>query len=341
MKPAKLICLIPLVLLLRPHGTLASGIPQNLEDTRLFRPGTTTVAAENRPFSPQYPLWSDGTRKKRWLYLPPGTAIDGSQPGAWQFPPGTRLWKEFSYSKPVETRFIERLADGSWRFASYAWNEAGTEATLVPAEGLRARPITAAPVSTYNFPSQEDCLACHDGKEIPVLGLSLLQLSSDRDPGALHALPPMSGELDLPGLVALGLLVNLPEQWLSRPPRIAADTPLSRTALGYLHGNCGHCHNSAGPMALLEMEMDQDRADSLERVLQSLVNRPSDDSRPGMEMRIASGKPQSSSVVTRMRSADPLLQMPPLGRTILDQEAIALITQWIEQTGNPKEDTSK
>ena len=28
------------------------------------------------------------------------------------------LWKEFSYDRRVETRFIERLADGSWRFAA-------------------------------------------------------------------------------------------------------------------------------------------------------------------------------------------------------------------------------
>ena len=32
------------------------------------------------------------------------------------------------FDRPVETRLIERLADGSWRFATYVWNAAGTDA---------------------------------------------------------------------------------------------------------------------------------------------------------------------------------------------------------------------
>lgn len=54
--------------------------PTHLRDTGLFKPGSATeVRAENLPFTPQYPLWSDGTHKRRWLYLPPRTAIDASR----------------------------------------------------------------------------------------------------------------------------------------------------------------------------------------------------------------------------------------------------------------------
>ena len=70
-------------------------LPQRLSDTGLFVRGTTTVRAEHIAFSPQYPLWSDGTGKRRWISLPPGTSIDASRPDAWEFPVGTRLWKEF------------------------------------------------------------------------------------------------------------------------------------------------------------------------------------------------------------------------------------------------------
>ena len=57
------------------------------------------------PFSPQYPLWSDGAAKARWIYLPPGTAIDTSDPDDWTFPVGTRFWKEFTFNgRKVETR---------------------------------------------------------------------------------------------------------------------------------------------------------------------------------------------------------------------------------------------
>ncbi len=68
-------------------------------------PGSTTaVRPENLPFTLQYPLWSDGTRKRRWLCLPPDSTIDASRPDAWEFPRGTRVWKEFAHERTIETR---------------------------------------------------------------------------------------------------------------------------------------------------------------------------------------------------------------------------------------------
>src|SRR5688572_27338219 len=101
--------------------------PGSLAETGLYRDGGTEVRAENLSFAPQYPLWSDGARKRRWIRLPAGTSVDAS--GAeWRFPAGTRLWKEFSVGgRRVETRFIEHRAEG-WTFTSYVWNAAGTAA---------------------------------------------------------------------------------------------------------------------------------------------------------------------------------------------------------------------
>src|ERR1043165_6412078 len=76
----------------------ADPLPLHLRDTALND-------SRNLSFSPQYPLWSDGAHKRRWIYLPPGTAIDASRLDAWEFPIGTRLWKEFSLGGPIETRF--------------------------------------------------------------------------------------------------------------------------------------------------------------------------------------------------------------------------------------------
>jgi len=92
--------------------------------------------AAKSSFTPNHVLWSDGAAKRRWISLPPGTAIDKSDPDAWAFPRGTRLWKEFSIDgRAVETRFIERLDDGTWRYATYAWNAEGTGASLVADRG--------------------------------------------------------------------------------------------------------------------------------------------------------------------------------------------------------------
>ena len=192
----------------------STALPQRLSDTGLYVAGSvTTVRADNIAFAPQYPLWSDGTSKRRWIYLPPGTAIDASRIDAWEFPVGTRLWKEFGYDRRVETRFIERLADGSWRFAAYVWNEEGTDAVLAAEDGA-VLPVSAAPGGRYAVPSRNDCLACHEGAPVPVLGFSALQLSPDRDPLAPHAEPARNEHANLSNLVAAGRLRGLPRRCL-------------------------------------------------------------------------------------------------------------------------------
>ena len=44
------------------------------------------IDPRNLAFAPQYPLWTDGAAKRRWISLPPGTAIDASDPENWVFP---------------------------------------------------------------------------------------------------------------------------------------------------------------------------------------------------------------------------------------------------------------
>ena len=138
------------------HGqrTVGASAPSDdLGETGLYVPGSNaTVRSDNIAFSPQYPLWSDGTTKRRWLHIPPGTFIDASRPDAWEFPRGTKVWKEFSHGRRVETRLIERLADGSFRYSTYVWNEEGTQARLAPAEGIRALPVGDAPRRALRHP---------------------------------------------------------------------------------------------------------------------------------------------------------------------------------------------
>jgi hypothetical protein len=337
MKALALIITSACALLLTATGaaqsTRPAPLPPRLSETGLFVPGTTTVRADLISFSPQYPLWSDGTRKRRWIALPPGTAIDASNPDVWEFPAGTRLWKEFSYGTPVETRFFERLADGSWRFATYVWNAQGTDADLAPARGT-VLALAAAPGGRYAIPAQFDCLACHDGGASPVLGFSALQLSPDRDPLAPHAEAKAAQFAELNSLVERGVLRNLPRALLDSPPRIAAQSPTARAALGYLHGNCGHCHNASGALASLDLALLQQAAapgESVERTLKSLLGhtsrfRPHDGSQ---SKRLVAGSDADSVLAVRMKTANPMARMPPLGVKVADAEGIALIERWI------------
>lgn len=313
----------------------ARGLPARLADTGLYA-ADGRVSADVLPFSPQYPLWSDGAAKRRWIRLPAGTSIDASRPDAWEFPRGARLWKEFSHGRVLETRYLERGADGAWRFGSYVWNADGTDATLAPAAGLRDLPVADAPGSRYTIPSENDCRACHEGAPVSVLGFSALQLSPDRDPLAPHADP--AAALNLHTLVQRGLLKNLAPAFES--PRIAASSPVERAALGYLHGNCGNCHNDDGPLAVLDMTLAQRVAApaSAADVLKSIVGVESQfhaRGAPAGASRIAPGHEATSVIALRMASRDPLQQMPPLGTTAIDAQAMRLIGRWIESLNPP------
>jgi hypothetical protein len=321
-------------------------LPVRLSDTGLFTAGSVTeITSRTLPFSPQYPLWSDGATKRRWLSLPPGTFIDASNPDAWVFPVGTRLWKEFALGRRIETRFIERVADGTWRFATYVWNAAGTEATLAPAGGVPALVLEhASRGGSYAVPSEIDCRACHEGAAVPVLGFSALQLSPDRDPLAPHAEP---SAIDLRALVAQGLVRNLPASLLEVPPRIAARTPTERAALGYLHGNCGHCHSAPSasdasvPVTVVFAQSVVRGNSSAQAVLRSLVDaasrfRPHGGADVPSRL-VVPGQSTASVLPLRMRSRDPRVQMPPLGTALPDDRAVALIERWIDQDLNDNE----
>jgi hypothetical protein len=316
--------------------------PQTLKETGLYLPGAGLVVdPAHLAFSPQYPLWTDGASKRRWLSLPPNTYIDASRPNAWQFPAGTRLWKEFSVGRAVETRYVERLADGQWRYAAYIWNEAGTDATLAPADGARL-PVEGAPNGRYTVPGEFDCRACHEGAAVPVLGFSALQLSSNRDPLAPNA--DAFSAIDLRQLVARGLVRNLPPALTDAPPRITASSATERAALGYLHGNCGHCHNADGSPVPVDIRLAQDvslGSESADQVLRSLLDASSRFRAPGLghdPRVIAPGRPDASTLLWRMRSTNPQTQMPPLGVRALDHKALALLERWIaERSSNPPE----
>jgi len=56
------------------------------------------------------------------------------------------------------------------------------------------------------------------------------------------------------------------------------------------------------------------------------------DTAPGTSFFIRPGDPGHSAVVYRMGTRNPLRQMPPLGTKIADEDAVGLISQWIEKS---------
>jgi hypothetical protein len=311
--------------------------PERLSETGLYAGGQPAVLAKDvRPFSPQYPLWTDGARKSRWVYLPPGATIDASDPIAWDLPVGTRFWKQFEFSgRKVETRMIWRAARDQWVFASYRWNAEGTDATLAPQEGVpAAADLTAG--RRHDIPSVSDCGACHGTQRPGPLGFNALQLSPDRDPNAIHGEPLVDGMITLRALVAEGRLRHDGSIPLDPAPRIQSDDPRTRTALGYLVANCGSCHNGRGEIAALGPILKYDELlHDADRVARRFLGQPTKWQVPG----IADGHsvlidPEAlakSALLVRMRSRSPSSQMPPLGTVLRDTVALERLTEWAAQ----------
>jgi hypothetical protein len=286
-------------------------------------------------FSPQYPLWTDGAAKERWISLPAGSVIDASDPNAWQFPVGTRFWKQFSFAgRPIETRYMEQVAEGEWLYAAYEWSADGREAVLAPAVGRREA-FDLGGGRFHAIPGVADCKVCHQGQPTEVLGFAALQLSPDRDRAALHADADAAARVDLDELFARGLIAGVDQSALNARAHITARSETERVALGYLHGNCGHCHNSGGPLAnvglLLKQEFGMPRTAVLDSLVGHAVRKPAPGQSDDAVLRIDPGRPQLSALLERVASRYAALQMPPLGTALVDEEAVALLSRWIAE----------
>jgi hypothetical protein len=298
--------------------------------------GTRTVDPQNRPFAPQYPLWTDGARKSRWVRLPPGARIDAQNADRWVFPVGTRLWKEFAFNgRTIETRMLWRSSADAWSYAAYVWNEAQTDAELAPPEGVRGL-VEVALGKRHTIPSREDCRTCHENGATPVLGFTALQLSNDRDPAAPHAEPLLPAMVTLHTLVDEELFDPPRPEFAARAPRIPGD-PRTRAALGYLSANCGHCHNEQSAVATVRFPLLMSAyasAAHVDEAIKALLTRTTKwdlpHTAPGTTSFIRPGAPHLSALFVRMRSRRPSSQMPPLGTVVPDRQAMDLVSAWIE-----------
>ena len=335
------------IVALVPLAVDAAPPPARLSATGLYR-ADGTVDPRNRPFAPQYPLWTDGATKRRWIRLPEGATIDVSDVDAWRFPPGTTLWKEFAWEgRRVETRMIRREMSGEWIFASYVWSDDQRDAELAPPEGVPgAFPLPASTGARagrrHSIPGTADCLSCHGSAPSPVLGFDALQLSDDRDPDAPHAEPLPAHAVTLSTLVREGRLMPARPELVASPPRIRTADPVERAAIGYLHGNCGACHNPRGPLARLGFSLRHDVAGGavVGAPEPALLTTRAARGRfvvPGVAADscaiVTPGVPERSTLPYRMRSRRATSQMPPLGSVVVDSVAVRLVERWVAGMG--------
>jgi hypothetical protein len=286
-------------------------LPKRLSLTGLYAPGTPeSIASDARSFRPRFELWSDGASKRRWIWLPPGTQIDTSDMNSWQFPVGTKLWKEFTRdSLRVETRLLEHRPDG-WVGVAYLWQKDGSDAIAAPYGAIDA---LATP---HDLPASNECRACHAGRSSHVLGFSAVQLAQPTEPDALN----------LDELIRLELVSHVPPA----VPRVPGNET-EQAALGYLHANCSHCHNASRPKQAGSRCFDpEDDIDFLLRAEEGPAASETGAYRTTTEV-IEPRKPNSSRLIELVNQRSRFSQMPPLASEVVDTAAVAALRRWIEE----------
>ncbi|WP_433935324.1 PQQ-dependent sugar dehydrogenase [Sorangium cellulosum] len=286
--------------------------PARLSETGLYADiATRSRAANTLEFRPAYELWSDGASKRRFVYLPRCSTIDTSDMDHWSLPVGTRFWKEFrAEGVAVETRLIHRFGPGidDWLFAAYAWDPSRNDAFLVE-EG-----VEDARGTRHDIPRTADCWECHGKLPERILGFSALQLSHD-GPGETMASLSRAGWLTVPR----------PRGF--RPPGDAE----AAAALGYLHANCGNCHNSTGVATLrTRLLAANTTVESTDTYTTGVGVTPSF-WEAGVVHRITAGDPESSAVVRRMAHRGTRAQMPPIASDVADAAGLAAVRAWIDE----------
>ncbi|MCE9571960.1 MAG: hypothetical protein K8W52_02270 [Deltaproteobacteria bacterium] len=302
--------------------------PMMLSQTGLYTDtAAKTLAPGVRAFTPRWVLWSDDAAKQSWIWLPPGAQIDTSDADFWSFPQGTKLWKEFVRNgQRIETRYLEKIGAGNawtdWFAVSFEWDPTEQDATAVPAGVIDA-------TGTNDIPSRNECRQCHTDARVPsvVIGFSALQLDvPSSDPTVLN----------------LGALVT--EGRLTAPPTnpvagvyvpLPADD-VARDALGYLHANCGNCHNPRSEVhAQVGLVLRQDlghlrtaTAWSQTLAYTTTVGVAPQHAVSGATAIVEPGAPTTSALHLRLTSTGGQ-RMPPLGRETVDPLGAETVRAWI------------
>lgn len=297
-------------------GSLSGGLPTLLSESGLFAEDGATPREGVRAFAPQFKLWTDGAEKRRWIYLPPGSQIDTSNMDSWVFPPGTKLWKEFSRDGVrVETRLLEKSATGSWGMMAYLWRSDLSDADAVP-DGVKNASNTP-----HDVPASILCAECHARVDDRVLGFSAIQLAYEDTTGTL---------LTLEEVKSSGMLTINPES-INLP-----GDEVEQAALGYLHANCGHCHNPGSSVAgqvpmflwlnvgeLGSVEATQTYLTTVNQLLTKGTG-PS-----GSTHRVVPGDLVASGIFARMNTRGEDYSMPPLGTEDTDPDGLDAVENWI------------
>ncbi len=237
----------------------------------------------------------------------------------------------------METRLLVRQADG-WDALPYVWDAQQQDATLQVTGAIQRLTLQKEDSSVdfaYIVPNQNECSACH---------------VTDQNAGYMQPIGPAARHLDkefqhypqgpapqLQQWADLGKLKNVPEfrqasdATAAGTEQIAAEMAQTENlARAYLDINCGHCHQPGGSADTSGLFLHATETS----LLQLGVCKPpvaAGRGTGGKRYSVVPGKPEESILLFRMESQELDILMPELGRTLVHEEGVVLLRNWINQ----------
>jgi hypothetical protein len=292
---------------------LGAAPPAELADTGCFDidSGTATPNIGLVPYDVVVEGWTDGSLARRWLALPDGAALTPTA-GAWTAPVGAIAIQELAIEstpgdaatrRPVETRFLERTADG-WRALSYQWRDDASGAALLAGDAAVTHAFPrGSGTYTHLYPSRAECRQCHNDGTGPLVGVRSAQLARRVDYG-----PAIADQLVT--LAHIGAVTGDPSATAMVSPADPSQTFELRMR-GYLAANCADCHAPGGGAA-----GDYRWETAFDATGLCDVMSPGD---------------ASSDLLARVRSRSATAPrgMPPVGTRIFDTLGVHVVGKWI------------
>lgn len=291
------------------------------------------------PYEPISSLFTDYAKKKRFVYIPKNKKANyTSDDESLNLPIGSALVKTFYYDQVVPsntTRIIETRVmirrDTGWIFAEYVWNEQQTEAYLQMGGSTTAVSFQhngSTQAINYEIPSEGNCATCHNSNLQPLpIGIKPQNLNSTY----LYA---DGSKNQLNKWVEKGFLQNtIPETINSVVDYSDASKDINLRARSYFDINCAHCHHADGSANYVDLRFAYSESSNFENLG---VNQGAGIPVPGVfhGLIVAPQNAQESSLYYMMGTNNPMVKMPRLGRTIVDQEGLALVEAWINSLDN-------
>jgi uncharacterized repeat protein (TIGR03806 family) len=292
------------------------------------------------PYELISPLFTDYAHKKRFVWMREGASARYASDGEiLNFDDGSVLIKTFYYDQVmpdndrriIETRLLYKVG-GEWYFAEYVWNDEQTEAFL-DMDGSFTQVAFTDEHGTlrdvnYRIPSEAECLTCHKtlSQAVPI-GPKPQNINKplSYESGILNQLEKWRQVGYLTGNVPTE--INTTVAW-DDPTALLLDRVRS-----YLDINCAHCHKDESHCDYRPMRFAYEETTIPENL--GICVPPDEILDPVISNIITPSNIDRSMIHFRMNSTDPANRMPLLGRSIVHDEGVELIVEYINSLEGP------